>query len=77
MGEAARIGGEGGGGSQGACALGREERRRGPRRGGVGMGPASGRTKQKRGVHHAYQWLLAAGRPKPGISQAALDSVLA
>ena len=33
--------------------------------------PASGRTKQKK--NHAYQWLLAAGRPKPGISQAALD----
>ena len=23
--------------------------------------------------NHAYQWLLAAGRPKPSISQAALD----
>ena len=38
VGEAAGIGGEGGGRSQGACALGREEQRRGQRRGEVGMG---------------------------------------
>ena len=57
---------------------GTEERaEKGRSRDGACRCPASGRTKQKRGVHHAYQWLLAAGRPKPGISQAALDSVLA
>ena len=49
---------------------------KGRRRDGACGCPASGRTKQKKNKaekNHAYQWLLAAGHPKPSISQAALD----